>query len=114
MAHKGVEGKQGCVNFSRTGRNLVKVYEARVPPFHAESSASGDMQLRKEGIHRERHNLQAVAMQLGPDNAQTKNMKSPRLRRRTFRLCTNFKKPFVLVGQCAELNNINCGCSYIS
>ena len=114
MARKGVEGKQGCVDFNRTGRNLVKVYEARVPLFHAESSASEDMQLRKGGIHRERHNLQAVAMQLGPDNAQTMNMKSPRLRRRTFRLCTNFKKPFVLVGQCAELNNINCGCSYMS
>jgi len=114
MVHKIVEGKQGCVNFSRTGRNLVKAYEARVPPFHAEFSASGDMQLRKEGIHRERHNLQAVAMQLGPDDPQTKNMKSPQLRRRKFRLCTNFKKPFVLVGQCAELNNINCGCSYMS
>ena len=83
-AHKSVEGKRGCVNFSRTGRNLVKVYEARVPPFHAESSVSGDMQLRKEGIHRERHNLQAAVMQLGLDNAQTKNMKSPRLGRRTF------------------------------
>ena len=114
MALKSLEGKQGCANFSRTGHNLVKVYEARVPPFHAESSASGDMQLRNEGIHREHHNLQAAAMQLGPDNAQTKNMKSPRLRRGTIRLCTNFKKPFVLVGQCAELNNINCGCSYMS
>ena len=71
------------MNFSRTGRNLVKVYDARVPPFRAEFSASGDMQLRKEGTHRERHNLQAAAMQLGLDNAQTKNMKSPRLGRRT-------------------------------
>jgi len=61
MAHKGVEGKQGCVDLSRTGRNLVKVYEAHVPPFRAEFSASADMQLRKEGIHRERHNLQAAA-----------------------------------------------------
>ena len=112
--YKRLEGKQGCVNFSRTGRTLAEAYEARAPPFHAEFSASGDMQLRKEGIHRERHNLQAVAMQLGPDNAQTKNMKSPRFRLRTFRLCTNFKKPFVLVGQCAELNNNNCGCSYMS
>ena len=83
-AHKSIEGRQGSVNFNRTGRNLVKVYEARIPPFHAESSASGDMQLRKEGIHRERHNLQAAVMQLGLDNAQTKNMKSPRLGRRTF------------------------------
>ena len=83
MAHKSLEGKQGCANFSRTGHNLEKVYEARDPPFHTESSASGDMQLRNEGIHRERHNLQAAAMQLGPDNAQTKNMKSPRLGRRT-------------------------------
>ena len=83
-AHKIVEGKQRCVNFSRSGCNLVKVYEARVPPFRAESSASGDMQLRKEGIHRERRNLQAAVMQLGLDNAQTKNMKSPRLGRRTF------------------------------
>ena len=72
------------MNFSRTGRNLEKVYEARVPAFHAEFSASGDMQLRKEGIHRERHNLQAAVMQLGLDNAQTKNMKSPRFGRRTF------------------------------
>ena len=71
------------MNFSRTGRNLGKVCEARVPPFRAESSAGVDTQWRKEGIHRERHNLQAVGMQLGPDNAQTKNMKSPRLRRRT-------------------------------
>ena len=84
MAHKSLEGKQGCVNISRTEGNLVKVYAARVPPFHAEFSASGDMQLRKEGIHRERHNLQAAVMQLGLDNAQTKNMKSPRLGRRTF------------------------------
>ena len=84
MAHKSVEGKQGCVNFSRTGRNLVMVCEARVPLFHAEFSASGDMQLRKDSIHRERHNLQAAVMQLEPDNAQTKNMKSPRLGRRTF------------------------------
>ena len=83
-AHKSVEGKRGCVNFSRTGRNLVKVYEARVPPFHAESSASGDMQLRTGGIHREHHNPQAAAMQLEPDNAQTKNMKSPQLGRRTY------------------------------
>ena len=66
------------MNFNRIGHNLVKFYEARVPPFHVEFSASGDMQLRKEGIHRERHNLQAAEMQLGPDNAQTKNMKSPR------------------------------------
>ena len=84
MVRKILEGKQGCVNFSRTGRNLVKVYEARVPPFHDEFSASGDMQLRKEGIHRERHNLQAAVMQLGLDNAQAKNMKSPRFGRRTF------------------------------
>ena len=82
-ANKSVEGKQGCVNFSRTGRRLGKAYEARVPPFHAEFSSSGDMLWRKEDIHREGHNLQAAIMQLGPDNAQTKNMKSPRLRRRT-------------------------------
>ena len=82
-ANKSVEGKQGCVNFSRTGRRLGKAYEARVPPFHAEFSSSGDMLWRKEDIHREHNNLQAATMQLVPDNAQTKNMKSPRLRRRT-------------------------------
>ena len=75
--------KEGCINLSHTGRNLGKVYEAHVPPFHAEFSASGETQWRKEGIHMERHNLQADAMQLGPDNAQTKSMKSPQLGRST-------------------------------
>ena len=75
--------KEGCINFSHAGRNLGKAYEAHVPPFHAEFSASGEPQWRKEGIQMERHNLQAAAMQLGPDNAQTKSMKSPQLGRST-------------------------------
>ena len=106
--------KEGCINFSHTGRNLGKVYEAHVPPFRAEFSASADMQLRKEGIHRERHNLQVAAMQLGSDIAQTKNMKSPQLRRRAKRLCTNFKIPSVPAGQCADLNTTHCGCRDIA
>ena len=75
--------KEGCINFSHTGRNLGKACEAHVPPFHAEFSASGEVQWRKEGIQMECHNLQAAAMQLGPDNAQTKILKSPKLGRST-------------------------------
>ena len=69
--------KEGCINFSLAGRNLGKACEAHVPPFHAEFSASGDTHWRKEGIHMECQNLQASAVQLGPDNAQAKSMKSP-------------------------------------
>ena len=67
-----------------------------------------------EGIHKEHRNPQADALRRPLDNAHTKSMKSPQLRRRNLRQCTNFKNSVVLAEQCVELNNINCVLSYTS